>query len=238
MALPKLTSATFNATLPYTEMDIEFRPFLVKEEKALLIAMESEEQSQMISVMRDIINNCVITTGFDIAKIPFFEAEYLFLHLRAKSVGEISKLEYRHTDGINYAGEQCDHITEININLEEVKIDGLENIKTDFDLTDSLKLKLKYPSMLDVTQLEEGDKVSEIRLLSKAIDYAFDDNEIYEADTDEEKVQFIESMNAKQLENISNFFVNMPRLKHTINYTCKGCGQEDTVVLEGLADFF
>ena len=238
MALPKLTSATFNATLPYTEMDIEFRPFLVKEEKALLIAMESEEQSQMISVMRDIINNCVITPGFDIAKIPFFEAEYLFLHLRAKSVGEISKLEYRHTDGINYAGEQCDHITEININLEEVKIDGLENIKTDFDLTDSLKLKLKYPSMLDVTQLEEGDKVSEIRLLSKAIDYAFDDNEIYEADTDEEKVQFIESMNAKQLENISNFFVNMPRLKHTISYKCKGCGQEDTVVLEGLADFF
>jgi len=238
MALPKLTSASFNVTLPYTKTDIEFRPFLVKEEKALLIAMESEEQSQMINVMRDIINNCVLTSGFDIAKVPFFEAEYLFLHLRAKSVGEISKLEYRHTDGINYEGEECDTITEVSVNLEEVKIDGLENVQTEYSLSDSMKIKLKYPSMMDVTQLEEGDKVSEILLLSKAIDYAFDDNEIYEADNDEEKVQFIESMNAKQLENVSNFFVNMPKLRHTISYKCEGCGQEDTVELEGLADFF
>jgi len=223
--------------LPYTKTNIEFRPFLVKEEKALLVAMESEEQSQMISVMRDIVNNCVETPGFDVANIPFFEAEFLFLHLRAKSVGEISKLEYRHTDGINYEGVPCETVTEIDVNLEQVDIDGLDNIKTDFKLTDTLNLKLKFPSILEITNLDEGAS-GEIELLSKTIQYAFDDNEVYEAETEEEKVQFIESMNAKQLQNISNFFTSMPRIKKEIKYKCEGCGQEDTVSLEGLADFF
>jgi len=237
MALPKLTTTKFNVDLPYTKTNIEFRPFLVKEEKALLVAMESEEQSQMISVMRDIVNNCVETPGFDVANIPFFEAEFLFLHLRAKSVGEISKLEYRHTDGINYEGVPCETVTEIDVNLEQVDIDGLDNIKTDFKLTDTLNLKLKFPSILEITNLDEGAS-GEIELLSKTIQYAFDDNEVYEAETEEEKVQFIESMNAKQLQNISNFFTSMPRIKKEIKYKCEGCGQEDTVSLEGLADFF
>ena len=237
MALPKLTSTKFNVDLPYTKTNIEFRPFLVKEEKALLVAMESEEQSQMISVMRDIVNNCVETPGFDVANIPFFESEFLFLQLRAKSVGEISKLEYRHTDGLNYKGEQCDAVTEVDVNLEEVEVAGLDNIQTEYPLTDKLNLKLKFPSIMEITDLEDGTS-GEIQLLSKTIEYAFDDNEIYEAETEEEKIQFIESMNAKQLQNVSNFFTSMPRVKKEIKYKCQGCGQEDTVTLEGLADFF
>ena len=209
MALPKLTSTKFNVDLPYTKTNIEFRPFLVKEEKALLVAMESEEQSQMISVMRDIVNNCVETPGFDVANIPFFESEFLFLQLRAKSVGEISKLEYRHTDGINYKGEQCEVVTEVDVNLEEVEVAGLDNIRTEYPLTDKLNLKLKFPSLSN-----------------------------YICETEEEKIQFIESMNAKQLQNVSNFFTSMPRVKKEIKYKCAGCGQEDTVTLEGLADFF
>lgn len=237
MALPQLTTAKFNVELPYSKMDIEFRPFLVKEEKALLIAMESEDQTQMVSVMRDIVNNCVETPGFDVANVPFFESEFLFLHLRSKSVGEISKLEYRHTDGINYAGEECEHVTEIDVNLEEVEIVGLDNIKDEFALTEKLNLKLKFPSIMDVTDLEDGS-AGEIELLSKTIQYAFDDDEVYEAETEEEKIQFIESMNAKQLQNVSDFFTDMPRIRKEITYKCEGCGQEDTVVLEGLADFF
>ena len=114
---------------------------------------------------------------------------------------------------------------------------GLDNIRTEYPLTDKLNLKLKFPSILEITDLEDGAS-GEIQLLSKTIEYAFDDNEIYEAETEEEKIQFIESMNAKQLQNVSNFFTSMPRVKKEIKYKCQGCGQEDTVTLEGLADFF
>jgi hypothetical protein len=128
-------------------------------------------------------------------------------------------------------------VTEVDVNLEEVEVAGLDNIRTEYPLTDKLNLKLKFPSILEITDLEDGAS-GEIQLLSKTIEYAFDDNEIYEAETEEEKIQFIESMNAKQLQNVSNFFTSMPRVKKEIKYKCAGCGQEDTVTLEGLADFF
>ena len=125
----------------------------------------------------------------------------------------------------------------MDVNLEEVEVEGLDNIQTEYPLTDKLNLKLKFPSIMEITDLEDGTS-GEIQLLSKTIEYAFDDNEIYEAETEQEKIQFIESMNAKQLQNVSNFFTSMPRVKKEIKYKCQGCGQEDTVTLEGLADFF
>jgi len=238
MALPKLTTAKFSVELPSTKEKIEFRPFLVREEKALLIAMESGEQSDMIAAMKEIVNNCVETPGFDVSKIPFFDAEYLFLHLRAKSVGEISKLEYRHTDGVNYEGNPCEVATEVSINLEEIEVKGMGDADDKVKLNDQLSVKLKYPSMMDVSKHSIGDNPSEINLLASAIEYAFDENEIYEADTEEEKIEFIESMNAQQIEKISQFFAAMPRIRHSVTYKCEGCGQEDKIELEGLADFF
>lgn len=238
MALPKLTTAKFSVELPSNKQNIEFRPFLVKEEKALLIAMESEDESHMVAVMRDLVNDCVETPGFDISKVPFFDAEYLFLNLRAKSVGEVSTLEYRHTDGINYEGEPCETVTEVKINLEDIKVYGIGETEDKIQLTDKLGVKLKYPSIVDISKHSIGDNASEINLLATSIEYAYDDNEVYEAETEEEQIEFIESMNATQLKKIADFFASMPRIKHTITYKCEGCGQEDTLELEGLADFF
>lgn len=238
MALPKLTTAKFSVELPSNKQNIEFRPFLVKEEKALLIAMESEDESHMVAVMRDLVNDCVETPGFDISKVPFFDAEYLFLNLRAKSVGEVSTLEYRHTDGINYEGEPCETVTEVKINLEDIKVHGIGETEDKIQLTDKLGVKLKYPSIVDISKHSIGDNASEINLLATSIEYAYDDNEVYEAETEEEQIEFIESMNATQLKKIADFFASMPRIKHTITYKCEGCGQEDTLELEGLADFF
>lgn len=238
MALPKLTTAKFSVELPSNKQNIEFRPFLVKEEKALLIAMESEDESHMVTVMRDLVNDCVETPGFDISKVPFFDAEYLFLNLRAKSVGEVSTLEYRHTDGINYEGEPCETVTEVKINLEDIKVHGIGETEDKIQLTDKLGVKLKYPSIVDISKHSIGDNASEINLLATSIEYAYDDNEVYEAETEEEQIEFIESMNATQLKKIADFFASMPRIKHTITYKCEGCGQEDTLELEGLADFF
>lgn len=238
MALPKLTTPKFNVKLPSNQQNIEFRPFLVKEEKALLIAMESEDEVHMVSVMKDLVNNCVETPGFDISKVPFFDAEYLFLNLRAKSVGEISTLEYRHTDGINYKGESCETVTEVKINLEDIVVHGIGEAEDKVDLTDKLGVKLKYPSIIDISKHSLGEEASEINLLATCIEYAYDDNEIYEAETEEEQIEFIESMNATQLKKVADYFATMPRIKHTITYKCEGCGQEDTLELEGLADFF
>lgn len=240
MALPKLTTTKFCINLPSNGELIQFRPFLVKEEKALLIAMESEDEQQMIMTMMDIINNCVEGDNFDVAKIPFFDTEYLFLNLRAKSIGEISTLEYRHTDGINYKGEPCDVSTEIKINLEQIEVQEKEGHTDTIKLNDKLSLKLKYPSIMDISKVsqEEDEPTRDIEILSSAIQYAFDDDEIYEADTEEEKIEFIESMNSAQIQMVAKFFETMPRIKHKVTYKCEGCGQEDTIELEGLSDFF
>jgi len=236
MALPKLTAVKFATNLPSNGKKIEFRPFLVKEEKALLVAMEAEDMNQMMMSLRDIVNSCVEEPNFDVGKIPFFDAEYLFLQLRSKSIGEISTLQYRHTNGVNYKGEQCNTATDINIKLDEIKAENLEEHTDTIKLTDQLSVKMRYPSIIEIAKIESEKQ--EIDMVAASIDYAFDANQTYEADTPEQKVEFVESMTAQQLQKISKFFDTMPRIRHTVKYKCKGCGQEDTVTLEGLADFF
>jgi len=239
MALPKLTTVKFSTTLPSNGNKIEFRPFLVKEEKALLIAMESEDINQMMMSLRDIVNSCVETDGFDVSKIPFFDAEYLFLQMRAKSIGEVSTLQYRHTDGINYAGMACDTVTDLKINLEEIKAEAVEGHNDTIELNDRLKVKLKYPNIMElgnINALDENRK--ELHIIASSIDYAFDDNEIYEADTFDQKIEFVESMTSQHIQKIGNFFDTMPRVRHKVSYKCAGCGQEDTITMEGLSDFF
>lgn len=240
MALPKLAALKFKTNLPSSGLEIEYRPFLVKEEKALLIAMEAEDTSQMIMSLREIVNNCVEGDNFDVGKAPFFDSEYLFLQMRAKSVGEVSTLEYGHTDGVNYEGTACDHITELKVNLEDIKAEKLEGHTDEIRISEDLYVKMKYPSLMELSNLDfsEHDANDEFTLVAKCIDYVFDANETYEADTEEEKVTFVESMNTKQMTELGKFFDSMPRIRHEISYTCEGCEQEDVLKLEGLSDFF
>ena len=121
MALPKISSPIFDLKIPSTKKAVKFRPFLVKEEKMLLMAAQSEDTLSMIDAVKDVINAC--TDDVNVEKLPYFDLEYLFLNIRAKSVGEIVKLEYRHTGGINYKGITCEAITPVEINLEQVKVD-------------------------------------------------------------------------------------------------------------------
>jgi hypothetical protein len=240
MALPKLASLKFTTKLPSNGKEIEYRPFLVKEEKALLVAMESADTSQMILSLREIVNNCIQNEEFDVGTAPFFDSEYLFLQIRAKSVGEVSELEYGHTDGVTYSGEPCDHISKLKVNLEEITAKKLEGHNEEIQITDTLKIKMKYPSLVELSTLdfEDQELSDEFKLVAQCIDYVFDDNETYEADTLEEKVSFVESMNTIQMTKLSEFFDTMPRIRHEIKYTCEGCGQEDVLKLEGLSDFF
>ena len=240
MALPKLAALKFKTKLPSNDLEVEYRPFLVKEEKALLVAMEAEDTSQMILSLREIVNSCVDGDQFDVGKAPFFDSEYLFLQMRAKSVGEVSTLEYGHTDGVNYDGVKCDHITELKVNLEDIKAEKLEGHTDEVRISEQLYVKMKYPSLMELSALDFADQEStdEFKLVANCIDYVFDDNETYEADTEQEKISFVESMNTKQMTELGKFFDTMPRIRHEIPYTCEGCGQEDVLKLEGLSDFF
>ena len=238
MALPKIAIPTFSINLPSNKKEVIFRPFMVREEKALLIAMESKDTDHMQRAMIDIIASCIVTEGIDINKLPSFDIEYLFLKIRAKSVGEKVTLSYRHVDGVNYKGENCDAVTNVEINLDDIEVAFNETHKTVIPLNDKLMIKMRYPTLSDIKTTFSDQKKDEIDLVVKCIECVYDDNEIYEPDNEEETKEFIGSLSNKQFTDIMNFFETMPKLQHTVTYKCVGCGQEDTITLKGLADFF
>jgi hypothetical protein len=234
MALPKIAIAKFGLELPSTGKRITFRPFLVKEEKMLLMAAQSEDSLSMIDAVKDVIAAC--TEDVNVEKIPYFDLEYLFLNIRAKSVGEIVKLEYRHTGGVNYQGITCESVTPVEINLEQVKVDKNPKHSNKIQLDDKLGMEMRYPTINDVKKVSEGS--DEIEMLAKCILSVYDDDNVYEPDNLQDSVDFIESLNNAQFSKIMEFINTMPKLRHTFTYKCRGCGQEDKVTLEGMSDFF
>lgn len=235
MALPKVAIPKFSVNLPSTEQKISFRPFLVKEEKALLMAAQSEDESAMIDAVKDVVSACV-DENIDASKLPFFDVEYLFLNIRAKSVGEVIDLEYRHSQGINYKGDECEASTPVKVNLEEVKVQKLDDHTNKVMLTDTMGVELKYPTINNFNEVAKGE--DELKLLANCIKCVFDDDNVYDPDNLQDSVEFIEGLNSEQFGKLMNFFNTMPKLRHKITYKCVGCGQEDTVELEGLSDFF
>jgi hypothetical protein len=237
MALPKIAIPTFSTTLPSNKRVIKFRPFMVKEEKVLLIAMESKDYEHMQRAMIDVISSCILDEDVKIDKLPSFDIEYLFLKIRAKSVGEKVILSYRHVDGVNYKGETCDAMTKVEINLDDVEVKFQETHKQVIPLNDKLVLKMRYPTIDDVkASIAEG--ADELDLVTRCIESVYDDEEIYEPDNIDDARQFIGSLSNKQFMEVMKFFETMPTIEHTVSYKCSGCGQEDTVTLKGLADFF
>lgn len=235
MALPKIAIPKFSVKLPSTGEKVHFRPFLVKEEKVLLIALQSEDEADIIDAVRDVVVACV-DEKLNVAKLPYFDIEYLFLNIRAKSVGEQINLEYRHTGGVNYQGIACDAVTPVQINIEEVNVDKLEGHTNKIMLTDKLGIEMKYPSIDEVNSIAKG--TDELEMLARCIKCVFDEENVYDPDNIADSIAFIENLNSEQFAKITQFLNSMPKLRHTIKYTCRGCGQEDVVNLEGLSDFF
>ena len=236
MALPKLAAPRFALEIPSTGKRISFRPFLVKEEKALLMAAQSEDTVDMIDAVKDVISSCVLDESFNVEEIPYFDLEYIFINIRAKSISEVVRLEYRHTGGVNYQGIACDAVTPVEINLEQVKVQKNDKHTNKIQLDGKLGLELRYPTINDVRMVSEGS--DEIEMLAKCILSVYDEDSVYEPDNLEDSIEFIESLNNEQFMRIMNFIATMPKLKHTFSYRCRGCGQEDTVTLEGMSDFF
>ena len=236
MALPKVSSPRFALDLASTGARVSFRPFLVKEEKVLLMAAQSEDPLDMVDAVKDVIAACVLSEEINVNDLPYFDLEYIFLNIRAKSIGETVKMEYRHTGGINYQGIVCEAVTPVEINLEHVKVEKNATHTNRFQLDDTLGVEMRYPTHADIRLVSNG--ADEIEMLARCIVSVYNDSEIFEPDNDADAIEFIESLSNEQFMRIMRFIETMPKLKHTFTYKCKGCGQEDTITLQGMSDFF
>ena len=233
MPLPKLSIPEYDLELPLTGTKVTYRPFLVKEEKLLYLAMESQDNKQMVKAVKTIIKNCTNLKS-NVDKLATFEIEYIFLRIRAKAVGEISEFKITAPD---------DEKTSIpvQIPLEEVEVQVPDGHDKKIKLDDKIGIVMKYPSLDAFIQqnMSENPTVDDIfEMAAKCIDQVFDDEEVYDSFSHKEALEFLENLNSDQFAKIQAFFETMPKLSHTIKVTNPKTKVESEVVLEGLASFF
>ena len=224
MALPKLTVMKHELSLPSTGEKISYRPFLVKEEKILMMALQSENPADMIRALKQIIMNCV-ENDIKIDDLPPFDIEYIFLQLRARSIGETIPISYTLPDEKCTADNDCEF--EIEINIDDIKIEINKEHKELIELTDSIKLKMKYPDietsgmMTGVEGTEMVDKTFD--LIGQCIEYILDGEEMHKLSdyTKKESQEFLDSLSTQHFKEIQTFFDTMPNLKHEITAVCK-----------------
>jgi len=238
MPLPKIATPTYELELPSTGQSIQYRPFLVKEEKVLVIALESEDNKQITTAIKAVLKSCIITKGVKVESLPTFDIEYLFLNIRGKSVGEELEVNVICPDD----GETTVPVT---ISLDEIEVQKDENHSNKIKIDDSIMMELKYPSLdqfiknnFDFNDKNAMDQSFE--LIASCIDKVYTEDEVWAtADcTKKEVKEFLESMNSQQFKDIEAFFESMPKLSHTIKVTNPKTKVESDVVLEGLASFF
>ena len=238
MPLPKIATPTYELVLPSSDRKIKYRPFLVKEEKILIIAMESEDQKQITNAIKSVINNCILTRGIKVDKLSTFDIEYLFLNIRGKSVGENVEVLITCPD---------DEKTQVPvmIPLDEIKVQKHPDHDKDIKLDDNLTLRMKYPSLSEFIKsnfdLTGNIGVEEsFDLIISCIDQIYNEEESWtSADcTKKEMVEFLDQLNSKQFKEIENFFDTMPKLSHTVKVTNPETKVKSDIVLEGLSSFF
>tara|TARA_B100000287_G_scaffold372979_1_gene371906 strand:- start:27 stop:746 length:720 start_codon:yes stop_codon:yes gene_type:complete len=238
MPLPKISTPTYSLELPSSGQEINYRPFLVKEEKVLVIALESEDTKQITNAIKAVLKSCVLTKGIKVEQLPTFDIEYLFLNIRGKSVGEELEVNIICPDD----GEST---VPVMINLDDIQVQKDDNHDKQIKLDDNLMMEMKYPSLDQFIKnnfdfKEENQMEQSFDLISTCIDKIYSEEEVWAtADCTKKEVKdFLESMNSTQFKDIEKFFETMPKLKHTISVTNPNTGVESDVVLEGLASFF
>ena len=239
MPLPKINTPTYELTLPSTGKKIKYRPFLVREEKILIMAMESEDMKDITNSIVQILSDCILTENVKVESLATFDIEYLFLNVRARSVGETVDVNITCPDD----GETQ---VEMTIDIDSIKIQKTRGHKNIIKQDDNLSMKLRYPSLDQFVEnnFETGQVVSEIgqslSMITSCIDMIYNEEETWEAAdcSKKELDEFVEQMNTKQFKQIERFFTTMPKLSHTIAVKNPNTGVESEVVLEGLAAFF
>ena len=238
MPLPKIATPTYELELPSTGELVTYRPFLVKEEKVLVIALESEDTKQITNAIKAVLKNCVLTKGIKVEKLPTFDIEFLFLNIRGKSVGE--ELD------VNVICPDDEKTTvQVSIDLDDIQVIKNDDHDNKIKLDNNLMMELKYPSLDQFIKNnfefdEKNAMAQSFELIATCIDKIYTEDEVWaSADcTKKELNEFLESMNSSQFKGIETFFETMPKLSHTIEVTNPKTKVKSEVVLEGLASFF
>ena len=238
MPLPKIATPTYELELPSTGKSIKYRPFLVKEEKVLVIALESEDTKQITNAIKAVLKNCVLTKVIKVENLPTFDIEFLFLNIRGKSVGEEIEVNIVCPDD----GETN---VPVFIDLDSIQVEKDDDHTNQIKLDDDLMMEMKYPSLEQFIKnnfdFQEGNQMDQsFELIATCIDKIYNEDEVWAtADCTKKEVKdFLESMNSSQFKEIEKFFESMPKLKHTIEVTNPNTKVKSEVVLEGLASFF
>ena len=238
MPLPKIATPTYELELPSSGKKINYRPFLVKEEKLLVLALETEDTKQITTAIKAVIRSCIQTKGIKVENLPTFDIEYLFLNIRGKSVGEDLEVNIICPDDNETQGP-------VTINLDDIEVQRDDNHTNKIKVDDSIMMEMKYPSLdqfiknnFDFNDKNAMDQSFE--LIAASIDKIYTEEEVWAtADcTKKEVKEFLESMNSSQFKKIETFFETMPKLSHTVKVTNPKTKVESEVVMEGLASFF
>ena len=236
MPLPKISTPSYELVVPSTKKKIKYRPFLVKEEKILILAIESNSMKDISRAIKDVLKNCILTKGVKIDTLPTFDIEYLFLNIRSRSIGESIDLIVTCPD---------DGKTKVNaqIYIDEIEIKKSKNHNPDIKLDDTYTMRLKYPSLdqfIDENFNFDEDNDNSFDIISSCIDMVFSEEEAWEAKdcTKKELLEFVERLNSIQFKEVEKFFDTMPKLSHEIEVENPETKVKSTVTLEGLASFF
>jgi len=238
MPLPTISTPTYELTLPSSNRKIKYRPFLVKEEKILIIAMETQDTKQIARAVKDVLSKCILTKGIKVDKLATFDIEYLFLNIRGKSVGEHIEVMVTCPD---------DEKTQVpmSINIDDIKIQKEKDHSTDISLDDTYTLRMKYPSLSEFIK-NNFDSMTDMKvedtfeLISSCIDQVYSEEETWSHQecTKKELSDFVESLNSNQFKMVENFFTTMPKLSHTVKVTNPNTKVDSEIKLEGLQSFF
>jgi hypothetical protein len=240
MPLPKIDTPVYDLTLPLSKKKIRYRPFLVKEQKNLLMALESDDQESIQENIKQVLTNCTLTKNVDIEELPVVDIEYFFINLRAKSVGEVVENKYRCENVVE--GKKCNNVMDHTLNLLEIKVEGVKKDNDVIELTDKISVKMRYPKFSILKNIKDMQKMTDIALqmIAESVEYIYDGKQFYYSNevSVNELVEFVESLSQKQFEKIENFFRELPKLERKIEMTCSKCGFVHKFNLEGLENFF
>lgn len=240
MALPKIDAPVYELDLPLSKKHIRFRPFLVKEQKNLMMALESDDRETIERNIRQVLTNCTLTDNIDVDRLPVIDVEFYFINLRARSVGEVVENEYICTNEVD--GKACNNKMKGTLNLLDIKVDVDPNRKDTIKITDKISIKMKYPEFSLVDKLSKKESAVDIafEVMAESIEWIFDGEQYYHAHETpkEELMQFIESLNQEQFGKLEEFFNNLPTMHRKMEMKCSKCGFEHTISMEGLESFF
>jgi hypothetical protein len=245
MALPKIDLPVYELDLPLSKKKISFRPFLVKEQRNLLMAMESEDPETVEQNIRQVLVNCTLTEGINFDALPIIDVEYYFLNLRARSVGEVVQSRYKCNNEVTKEDDEvkvCGNIMETDVNILDIKVEESDVVNNEIQITDNIVIKLRYPQFSFLQRAKNIETATGLAfdMIAESIESIYDGEQFhYAAESDpEELIEFVESLNQDQFAKLEEFFLNLPKLNKRIEMQCKKCGFNHIIDVEGMESFF